>query len=187
MRKIILTALMICLSVSATLADAQENQKPARPTPEQMMQYRAQSVAADLSLDDKTSEKFVKIYVEYLTAKRAIWSESGKKPGNFHPQAPKNNAAQKPVPASRQHKLPPVMTDESAAKSIDMNFERRQNKINMEQELLDLDKEYKEKFEKVLNPKQLKKMYGIDNHRNHQGNKHGYNQGKQPVRRQTAR
>ena len=165
MKKIFLVALITCLSVSATLADAQENQKPARPTPEQMMQYRAQSLAADLSLDDKTSKQFVKIYVEYLTAKKALWSRPEKKQGNNNPQPVKKDAAKKPGPAPKQHKLPPVMTDESAAKSVENQFEKRQNKINMEQKLLDLDKEYKEKFEKVLNPKQLKKFYELKNMR----------------------
>ena len=53
--------------------------------------------------------------------------------------------------------------EESAAEQIVKNFERRQKMIELEQKQLALDIQYCEKFNKVLNPKQILKLYEMQN------------------------
>lgn len=150
--------LSFCMFAAGLTVMAQERKDaaPQKPTPEQMLQFKAQKVAADLMLDDKAAKDFIPVYKEYLTDKMAVYKGDRKPADNRKPKVDGNQ----PKPAYN-----PGMSDEDALKYVERALERRQNKINQDQKLLDLDKKYKSKFEKVLNPKQLKKLYDMNNQR----------------------
>lgn len=158
MKRIVCMMLSFCMFAAGMTIAAQErtDAAPQKPTQEEMLQFRAQKAAADLMLDDKTAKEFIPVYKEYLTDKMAL------NKGNRKPAKPADN--QKPKVDGKQPKpvYNPGMSDGDALKYVEKALERRQNKINQEQKLLDLDKKYKSKFEKVLNPKQLKKLYDMN-------------------------
>lgn len=148
MKRIAIISILLCLIGSQVSITAQ-NQRPKRPDPEQLTQSAAEKMAKELALDDETTRKFSEVYKAYLTEKSAIMQ-------GYRGLRDQN---------------PQELNDESAAEKIVKGFERRQKQIEIEQKLLNLDIQYCEKFNKVLNPKQILRIYerpGIGN-RPHNG------------------
>ena len=161
MKRIVCMILSSCMFAAGLTVVAQEKSGTAsqKLTPEQMLQFRAQKVAADLMLDDKTAKDFLPVYKEYLSDKMALYKDVRK------PVKPSGNQKQKMETKQQKPAYNPAMSDEDALKYVERALERRQNKINQDQRLLDIDKKYKSKFEKILNPKQLKKLYDMNHPR----------------------
>ena len=66
---------MAMMLVQNTTVAQEQTRGKERPTPEQMAQMKADRIAAELALDDKTSEKFKETYKAYMTDKAAIRNE----------------------------------------------------------------------------------------------------------------
>lgn len=73
--RLILTIAMAMMLVQNTTVAQEQTRGKERPTPEQMAQMKADRIAAELALDDKTSEKFKETYKAYMTDKAAIRNE----------------------------------------------------------------------------------------------------------------
>ena len=117
----------------------------AQPNSENREEIKAKRLKKELMLDNATGEKFETLYQEYSKALKECF------PMPEHPKAPaaaeggKEKArAERPAPRER--------TDEEIKQHIQKSFEVRQK-------VLDVQKEYYGKFEKILNASQLEKLF----------------------------
>ncbi len=133
-----------------------------RPDPQQMVQMAADRMAKELALDDETTVAFTEIYKAYLTEKFALMSELRGMRGDFQPQ-PEAEKGERRGRKGQQGGPDKAQNEESAAEQIVKGFERRQKMIEIEQKQLALDIVYCDKFNKVLNPKQILKIYERQN------------------------
>lgn len=119
-----------------------EGQKE-KPSFEEMAQRRADRMAMELMLDDKTADQFKTTYKSYLADKRAL-------------HTPK---------ADKGKKKAAYRSDANVEKQILDGFALKQKK-------LDLEQDYYKKFRKFMGPKQIQKMYRLDvpKHRHHPQN-----------------
>lgn len=155
MKTRLVIALAICMLAGQFSINAQ-NYGHGRPDPEQMVQFAADRMAKELALDDETTKQFTEIYKTYLTDKFALMREYREMRGNNPQEQTADNGGQR----GRKNE---VQNEESAAEQIVRSFERRQKMIELEQKQLTLDIQYCEKFNKVLNPKQILKLYEMQN------------------------
>lgn len=131
--------LAICLLSSQMFVNAQEKGQPKeKPSFEQMAQMKATRMAGELALDDKTAEKFIQTYKDYLTENRDLLKGQ-------HREIPKAQGDRKTF-----------RTDDEVEKMLIGKFDQRQRK-------LDLDRKYYDKFRKFMGPKLIMKMYSIEN------------------------
>lgn len=128
--------------------------KGEKPSAEQMAERKANKMAEQLLLDDKTSAKFVPLYQQYLTELQAL------KPAKKQP-------AEKPE-AGKAPKVKKNKTEQEIADKIKANFERQHK-------TLDIKEKYYKEFSKVLNQKQISKMYKME-----KNSKPGKKMGKKP-------
>lgn len=118
-----------------TSLSAQEMpQQKDRPrlTPEQLAEHKANEIASQLAFDDATASKFVATYTDYQKEVEAI-----------------RQSAPQPLKADS------LRSDEETEQSIKAGFENQQK-------MLDLRKEYYEKYRKFLSPKQIERVYSLD-------------------------
>lgn len=153
MRRILLTILAICMFAGYYTINAQ-SQRQGRPDPEQMTQFAVDRMAKELALDDATTAKFAEVYKAYLNDKFALMREYRDLRGE--------DSRNQDVSGGRERRHE-TQNEDSAAEQIVKSFERRQKAIEMEQKQLALDIQYCEKFNKVLNPKQILKLYERQN------------------------
>lgn len=139
MKTRIIIMLATCLLGGQILMNAQEKeQAKERPTFEQMAQMKAERIANELALDDKTAEKFIQTYKEYLIENRNLRNGGHKEVAG--------------TPGERKG----FKSDADVEKMLLGKFDQRQKK-------LDLDRKYYNKFRKFLGPKQIMKMYSLEN------------------------
>lgn len=155
MKRIIITFFTICILAGQYTIQAQ-NYGQGRPDPEQMTQFAVDRMVKELALDDAATAKFAEVYKAYLTDKFALMREYRGVRG----EGPRN---QETNSGERRGRKEEAQNEESAAEQIVKNFERRQKQIEMEQKMLALDIRYCEKFNQVLNPKQILKLYERQN------------------------
>ncbi len=125
--------------VTVITANAQKNdnarQMRERPSAEQMTELRAKKMSETLLLDDKTSEKFIPLYKQYFTELQAVRPERRMKRDGNNPKEAKQE-----------------MTEEQIAERIKESFAN-------ERKALDIKEKYYKDFSKILNQKQIEKMY----------------------------
>lgn len=132
--------LAICLLGSQFLMNAQsKEQTKERPTFEQMAQMKAERMAGELALDDKTAEKFIQTYKDYLIENRDLY------------RAQDQRKTEAKTPGERKT----FQSDADVEKMLLGRFDQRQKK-------LDLDKKYYDKFRKFMGPKLIMKMYSLE-------------------------
>lgn len=141
--------LAICLLGSQFLMNAQpKEQTKERPTFDQMAQMRAERMAGELALDDKTAEKFIQTYKDYLIENRDLY------------RAQNQRKTEAKTPGERKT----FKSDADVEKMLLGRFDQRQKK-------LDLDKKYYDKFRKFMGPKLIMKMYSLQAKRQNPGKK----------------
>ena len=115
MKRIVCMILSSCMFAAGLTVVAQEKSGTAsqKPTPEQMLQFRAQKVAADLMLDDKTAKDFLPVYKEYLSDKMALYKDVRK------PVKPSGNQKQKMETKQQKPAYNPAVSDEDALKYVE--------------------------------------------------------------------
>lgn len=153
MKRITLIIFAICIFAGQHTINAQ-SQGHKRPDPEQMTQFAVDRMAKELALDDATTAKFAEVYKAYLNDKFALMREYRDLRGE--------DSRNQDVSGERGRRHE-TQNEDSAAEQIVKSFERRQKAIEMEQKQLALDIQYCEKFNKVLNPKQILKLYERQN------------------------
>lgn len=128
-------AFAFTLIVSGSNVFAQSNvpndplSEQKRPTPEQMIDFRVKRMQNSLMLDEETATKFTPIYKEYLQALTDCMK-----------------------PTDKQIKEIAECTDEDILKRIENSFEKQQ-------QILDTKKKYFKSFKKILNARQLQKVF----------------------------
>lgn len=105
------------------------NSLSAQPSQDKREDFRAKQLSKELMLDDATASKFETLYKEYSEALKACRPAREEK---------------KQAPAGR--------TDEQIKQSIEQRFD-------MQQKMLDVQKDYFAKFEKILNANQLERLF----------------------------
>ena len=140
MKKLII--LTIAAALSATLSiGAQPTQRRGaeakKVSAEKMIENKVQRMQKQLLLDDKQAEKFASIYKEYLTAQQKLRTEG----------VQKNRESGK------------ALTDKQIV-------ERQKQRIANQKKAAELKEEYYNKMSKVLNARQLEKVFfGKNNNR----------------------
>ena len=140
MKKLII--LTIAAALSATLSiGAQPTQRRGaeakKVSAEKMIENKVQRMQKQLLLDDKQAEKFASIYKEYLTAQQKLRTEGVKE----------NRESGK------------TLTDKQIV-------ERQKQRIANQKKAAELKEEYYNKMSKVLNARQLEKVFfGKNNNR----------------------
>jgi len=157
MKKYMLLALAVLFAGISLNVNAQNEQnRPQKDTkrthhlnqqnktfdPAKMIEFRTKSLCKQLMLSDETAEKFTPLYKQYLEELQQV---SPQRP------APKDNVAEGQQPA------PEEMTDEEIDEQFKKRFERTA-KVNTLQE------QYYAKFRKILNARQVAKIFRNNSH-----------------------
>lgn len=145
MKKYFFMALTMMVLGVCSNADAQERKASVskvapkvqrqRPTPEKMMEMRVKIMSNRLMLSDGDAAKFEKLYKNYLEDMQKVYKE-GK--------------ADKKVDAKKPERK--VLTDADIDARFKQNFEKRAKMVS-------LQKNYYEKFRKMLSAKQVSKIF----------------------------
>lgn len=114
-------------------------QAPERkqPTEEEMLQQRTERMQRELLLDEATAQKFAPIYQEYLTALKELRGDA--------PRGPQE------VKAGEQPEKKELTDAELTAKL--------KERIQKQRDMADLQEKYIDKLGKVLNARQLAKVF----------------------------
>ena len=104
-----------------------------RMTREQLAAVQARHISDALSLDDRTSEKFIETYCRF---QEEIWA-LGPRPGRY------------------EHKTDSTATAEEIDKAI-------QDKFDRSRQILEIREKYYEEYSRFLSPKQIQEMYEIE-------------------------
>jgi hypothetical protein len=146
MKKRIIIVLAMCVLAGQLITGAQTKDRERchqdgtkeKPSFEEVSQRKAERMAMDLALDDATAKEFIELYKVRLQEHKAL------------------NEKYKGKKVAKGEKKPVYKTDAEVEKKIKDGFDRRQEK-------LDLDRKHYDQFRKVLGPKQIQKMYSIEN------------------------
>ena len=118
------------------------NQQNKNFDPAKMIEFRTKSLCKQLMLSDETAEQFTPLYKQYLEELQQVF-----------PQRP----AQRVNVAEGQQTVPDEMTDEEIDEQFKKRFERTA-KVNTLQE------QYYAKFRKILNARQVSKIFRNNSH-----------------------
>jgi len=135
MKKIIF---MLAMLFTATVMTAQtqdnggKKAKKERPTPEQMQEAKINHIVNTLALDDATAAKFRDVYKDYDNEMKAILKGNG-----------------------GERKKPSQMSDAEIEAQMKARFQQSRK-------ILDTREKYYDKFRKILNPRQVKKVYDME-------------------------
>ena len=137
--------LLLATVLGTQVMSAQQQKEGKRPerkrmTREQMYERKANRLAENLALDDKTAEKFKATYTKYMEEMQALWKKD-------MPQKPEAGKEGEQVKKERK-----ALTDAEVEKMIKERFEQSRK-------MLDIREKYYEEFRKFLSPKQIQKVY----------------------------
>ena len=146
MKKLMILTIVAAMSAASSIS-AQPMQRRGgeakKANPEKMIENRVQRMQEQLLLDDKQAEKFAGIYKEYLTAQQKLKDEGVKE---------------------RREGGKKQLTDKRIV-------ERQKQRIAHQKKAAALKEEYYNKMSKVLNARQLEKVFfGKANNRRGFGN-----------------
>ena len=139
--KKIFSMIVLCLTLGMTTMMAQnknEGHRDRNETPEQRINKQAMRMVDALSLDDKTGERFI---TTYKTFKNDIFEVMKKYP--------------------RPERTPKAEGEKSRKTDAEIEKEIK-DQFAMSREILDVRERYYNEFRKFLNPRQIKKMYGME-------------------------
>jgi len=147
--KTLVAATIMAALGSGNLSAQQMPQQNDRPrlTPEQMAGHKANKIASQLAFDDATTSKFVATYTEYQKEVDAI-----------------RKSAPKPTQPDS------LCSDEETEQRIKAGFDNQQK-------MLDLSREYYEKYREFLSPKQKERVYSLEREERSQPIRRGFMHG----------
>lgn len=133
MKKMLFT--LAFAAISCTTLFAQNMPEPQKKQRKPVtIEKQVNRMANQLMLDDATAAKFAPLYKEYLESLQGCCAQNCCKKATA---CPKSNA---------------TLTDKEIEARIEKRFE-------MQQQRLDIQKKYYDKFKKILNAKQLEKVF----------------------------
>lgn len=139
--------LCMFLMVGTYAVNAQNNQGKhgvrKRITHEQISQMKANRLAEELALDDKTAASFKQAYIQYTNEIHQLWMKD-------IPQKPEASKENPPIRKERKE-----LTDDEVEKIIKGRFAQSRK-------MLDIREKYYDVFRKFLSPKQIQKVYEKD-------------------------
>ncbi|MCK9159949.1 MAG: hypothetical protein M0P00_05575 [Bacteroidaceae bacterium] len=144
MRTKLMVAILMCFSVGMlSNANAQVKKRAfsQKVRCEKTDSMKSSRVASALMLDDKTTALFEPVYMEYLQSMNGL-----RKPMQM---------MKKPDSMNQRKCMMANKTDAEVQKMIEDHFVQAQK-------MLDLNKEYYNKFKEFLSPKQIAKMYNME-------------------------
>lgn len=150
--------LVLCLMAMGTSLYAQTNDgknatdRRDRPTPEQMQQMRAQRLAEDMGLDDKTSADFLKLYAEYTAELQKLMPTP-------------------PADGSDGSGKPKELTDDE----IDQQTQQR---LAADRQRAEVREKYFSRFRKLLTARQTARVLDMGGHRG--PGRMGFGNGRRP-------
>lgn len=133
--------LMVACFMGTQAMNAQKNERGNQPRKrmsiEQMSQMQGKRLANELGLDDATSDKFLKLYEEYMKELNDVR---------------KKNIPPKPEAKPGEEMQRPMPSDADVDKMMREDFAQSRK-------ILDIREKYYDKFRKILTPKQVQKVY----------------------------
>ncbi len=160
MKQTIKTCMLAALLLAATNTTFAQNDNLGgnRPSREQMVEKRANSIAKQLGLDAKTSKKFLSVYKsEQNDMKELMPGRGGMPPRGNRPQGgdrPQGNPPAQPQ-GDRPQGNPPSMNGNTLGKSRPRISEDDKKKMES------LKQKYNKKYAKFLSQDQITKMYQL--------------------------
>lgn len=149
--KTCMLAVLLLATTSATFAQG-NNQGGNRPSREQMVEKRANSIAKQLGLDAKTSKKFLSVYKsEQNDMKDLMPGRGGMPPRGDRPQG---NPPARPQGEKPQGN-PPSMNGDNPGKGRPQMSDADKKKMET------IKQKYNKKYAKFLNQDQINKMYQL--------------------------
>ena len=111
---------------------------------EQMQEMQCNQIIKGLALDDATAAKFAPVYKQYMEEMRATRNMGSRR------NSANRTATDKQTPK-------PVPTDAEVEQAIKARFAQGRK-------ILDIREKYYDEFRKFLSPKQIQKMYNMEQH-----------------------
>lgn len=147
------TLLLATSSMSfAQSNNSQENkQKGNRPSHEQMIENRGNSIAKQLGLDSKTSKKFMSVFKSEQNAMKEMMPQRGGMPPRG--ERPQGNPPTRPQGEKPQGN-PPSMNGKQSTGRPQMSEDDKKKKDSLKQK-------YNKKYAKFLSQDQISKMYQL--------------------------
>ena len=134
-----ITFLMVCVFMLVGTAMAQQSKtkrSKTQVTPEQRIELQTKHMMRELMLDDKTAAKFLPLYQKYLQELR-----------DTHLSCPVFKSGERAVCSE--------LTDAEIT-------ERIENRFKQSQKILDLRIKYYNEFKKILQPRQIHRVYQVE-------------------------
>lgn len=139
------------IALASGAAFAQNNQQNGnRPSPETMMELRANNIAKQMGLDAKTTKKFVSVFKSEQNDMRDVMPKGGgRPPKGERPQGnpPQGNQQQ----GNQQQGNPPSMNGK----------ERPQMSSEQKQKMAKIKEKYNKKYAKFFSQDQITQMYKL--------------------------
>ena len=134
--RILSTLIIAAICCSSSVFAQPDSKAPQRKqlTQEERIEMRIERMERELMLDDKTSEKFASLYKEYIEAMKQCRPDCKKEMKKG--ECPKRNE----------------MTDEDLCKRMEACFA-------MQKKAIETKETYYNKFKKILNARQLEKLF----------------------------
>lgn len=134
--RILSTLVIAAICCSSSVFAQPDSKAPQRKqlTQEERIEMRIERMERELMLDDKTSEKFASLYKEYIEAMKQCRPDCKKEMKKG--ECPKRNE----------------MTDEDLCKRMEACFA-------MQKKAIETKETYYNKFKKILNARQLEKLF----------------------------
>lgn len=148
MKKILKTMMLVVALITCPVAQAQQQTttKSKQVNREDFAQKRAMYIANQLAFDDKTADKFVKTYEQYC----------------------KETATLRPTRQPKRDR-DKALTDKEVEQKIKERFDRSQK-------LLDIRVKYYKEYSKFLTPKQIERVYQLEQQQMRRPGNRGNNQ-----------
>lgn len=146
----------MALTMASTATFAQSNsQNGNRPSPETMMEQRANSIAKQMGLDAKTTKKFVSVFKSEQNDMREVLPKRGGMPSRG--ERPQGNPPQgNPPRGERPQGNPPSMNGNSGK-----GMGRPQMSSEDKQKMAKVKEKYNKKYAKFLTQDQISQMYKL--------------------------
>lgn len=150
------------LAMASTAAFAQSSSKSTqqsgnRPSPEKMIEQRANSIAQKMGLDEKTTKKFLSVFKSEQSAMRELMPQRGNRPpSGERPQGnpPSGERPQGNPPSGERPQGNPPSMDENNTQGPGRHQMSDEDKQKMEK----LKTKYEKKYAKFFTQDQISQM-----------------------------
>lgn len=149
-------AFVLALTAASSASFAQNHQQNGnRPSREAMTEQRANSIAKQMGLDEKTTKKFVSVYKSQQSEMQKLLPQRGGRPqGHVQGQQPQGEC---PQSGQRPQDNPPAMNDNCCNGSNGRPQMSSEDKQKMEK----VKAKYDKKYAKFFSQDQITQMYKL--------------------------